>query len=159
MGFVTDPTGPPGGSSRVRRGGGWYYEAYYCRSDNRYLGRPDERASATGFRLVKNLPPGTKAIPTPSSGEILCYRHYIDYATDVVCDKNTGLEWYVGPDKDTNLNDAKAWADPKLNTPDSISAGKLYIDFDFTPPYPAEHISFRSHLVNDYLTEVLSDNT
>ncbi len=37
------------------------------------------------------------------------------------------------------------------------SQGKVYIDFDFTPPYPAEHITFRSHLVNDYLVEVLPE--
>ena len=29
----------------------------------------------------------------------------------------------------------------------------------FTPPYPAEHITFRSHLVNDYLTEILPATT
>ena len=51
----------------------------------------------------------------------------------------------------------RAWADPDLNTPDQISQGKVYIDFDFTPPYPAEHITFRSHLVNDYLVEVLPE--
>ncbi len=48
----------------------------------------------------------------------------------------------------------RAWADPELNTPDQIADGKVYIDFDFTPPFPAEHIIFRSHLVNDYITEV-----
>ena len=26
-------------------------------------------------------------------------------------------------------------------------------DFDFSAAYPAEHITFRSHLVNDYLVE------
>ncbi len=46
------------------------------------------------------------------------------------------------------------WADPELNTPEQIAAGKVYFDFDFTPPYPAEHVTFRSHLVNDYITEV-----
>lgn len=46
------------------------------------------------------------------------------------------------------------WADPDLNTPAQIALGKLYLDFDFTAPYPAEHITFRSHLVNDYVTEV-----
>ena len=51
----------------------------------------------------------------------------------------------------------RAWADPELNTPDQIAQGKVFIDFDFTPPYPAEHITFRSHLVNDYLVEVLPD--
>jgi len=28
----------------------------------------------------------------------------------VVYDKNTGLEWYAGPDKGTKWNDAKFWA-------------------------------------------------
>ncbi|ODS24445.1 hypothetical protein AB835_03865 [Candidatus Endobugula sertula] len=48
------------------------------------------------------------------------------------------------------------WADPDLNTPDQITQGKIYFDFDFTPPYPAEHITFRSSLVNDYLEEIFS---
>lgn len=46
------------------------------------------------------------------------------------------------------------WADPELNTPDQIQQGKVYFDFDFTPPYPAEHITFRSHLVNDYIETI-----
>ncbi len=46
------------------------------------------------------------------------------------------------------------WADAALNTPDQIAQGKIYFDFDFTPVYPAEHITFRSHLVNDYITEI-----
>jgi uncharacterized protein len=48
----------------------------------------------------------------------------------------------------------RCWADPALNTPDQISQGKVYFDFDFTPPYPAEHITFRSHLTTDYLTDL-----
>lgn len=48
------------------------------------------------------------------------------------------------------------WADPELNTPDQIVQGKVYFDFDFTPPYPAEHITFRSSLVNDYLEEIFA---
>lgn len=46
------------------------------------------------------------------------------------------------------------WADPTLNTPDQITQGKITFDFDFTPPYPAEHITFRSRLVSDYLEEI-----
>lgn len=48
----------------------------------------------------------------------------------------------------------KCWADPELNSPDQIAQGKVYFDFDFTPPFPAEHITFRSQMVNDYLTEI-----
>ncbi|MBU2707540.1 phage tail sheath subtilisin-like domain-containing protein [Zooshikella marina] len=52
--------------------------------------------------------------------------------------------------------DGKCWADPELNTPDQIMDGKVYFDFDFTPPYPAEHISFRSQMVDNYLKEVFA---
>ncbi|MDM5178524.1 phage tail sheath subtilisin-like domain-containing protein [Massilia sp. DJPM01] len=48
----------------------------------------------------------------------------------------------------------KCYADPDLNTPLQIAQGKVYFDFDFTPVYPAEHITFRSHLVNDYIKEI-----
>ena len=49
----------------------------------------------------------------------------------------------------------ECWADPDLNSPANIQLGKVFFNFDFTPPYPAEHITFRSHLVNDYLEEIL----
>lgn len=52
----------------------------------------------------------------------------------------------------------KAWADPELNTPDQIMQGKVYIDFDFSANYPAEHLIFRSHLVDGYLTEIFAKN-
>lgn len=48
------------------------------------------------------------------------------------------------------------WADPELNSADQIAQGKVYFDFNFTPVYPAEHIIFRSHLVNDYIKEIFS---
>lgn len=48
----------------------------------------------------------------------------------------------------------RCWVDPDLNTPQSIGQGKIYFDFDFTAPYPAEHIIFRSHLVDDYIEEI-----
>lgn len=49
----------------------------------------------------------------------------------------------------------RCYADPELNTPENIAAGRVYFDFDFTPPYPAERITFQSHMVNDYLVEIL----
>ena len=41
-----------------------------------------------------------------------------------------------------------------LNTPSAISEGRVFFDIKFTAPYPAEHITFRSALVNDYLSEI-----
>lgn len=48
----------------------------------------------------------------------------------------------------------QCWADASLNTPSQIQSGNVTFDFDFTPPYPAERITFRSRLVDDYLTEI-----
>ncbi|MCR9385293.1 phage tail sheath C-terminal domain-containing protein [Vibrio metoecus] len=50
----------------------------------------------------------------------------------------------------------ECWADKELNTPATIQRGIVYFDFDFCPPYPAEHIVFRSRLNNAYLEEVFS---
>lgn len=49
----------------------------------------------------------------------------------------------------------KAWIDPELNTPSSLSSGHVFIDYEFTPPAPAERLTFRSHLVDDYFKEVV----
>ena len=46
------------------------------------------------------------------------------------------------------------WADKNLNTPENIQLGNITFDFDFTPSFPAEHITFRSRLTNDYLEEI-----
>lgn len=48
-----------------------------------------------------------------------------------------------------------AWVDPEINTPENIAAGKIAWDFDFTGPTPAEHLTFRAHMVNSYITEVI----
>jgi hypothetical protein len=40
-----------------------------------------------------------------------CTGAVIAYGNGVVYDKNTGLEWIAGPDKDTSWNDAKKWVE------------------------------------------------
>jgi phage tail sheath protein FI len=49
----------------------------------------------------------------------------------------------------------RCWADPTLNTPANISQGKVYFNFEFTPPYPAENITFQSLLTNNYLSDLV----
>jgi phage tail sheath protein FI len=49
----------------------------------------------------------------------------------------------------------RCFPDPDLNTPASILEGKVYFNLEFTPPYPAEHITFRSQLVDTYISEAL----
>lgn len=48
-----------------------------------------------------------------------------------------------------------AWADKAFNKPEDIQAGRATFSFDFTPPFPAERVTFRSQMVNNYLTEIL----
>lgn len=76
-------------------------------------------------------------------------KNYLESVTDGVNDFLRHLQ-SIGA-----ILGGKCWADPELNTPDQIQQGKVFFDFDFTPPYPAESITFRSQLVNNYLTEVI----
>ena len=48
----TNPTGPSSGSSRVQRGGSWYYYARYCRVSLRDYAYPSYRFNLYGFRVV-----------------------------------------------------------------------------------------------------------
>ncbi|KPA18742.1 serine/threonine protein kinase [Candidatus Magnetomorum sp. HK-1] len=50
---VTDPGGPSSGSTRVLRGGGWYYDAQYCRSAERGSASPGYRGCSIGLRLSR----------------------------------------------------------------------------------------------------------
>ncbi|TGG92530.1 phage tail protein [Natronospirillum operosum] len=47
------------------------------------------------------------------------------------------------------------WADPDLNSPEDVAAGRAVFDFDFSPFGVAERLTFRSAMVNDYLEEIL----
>lgn len=48
----TNPTGPTSGSSRVDRGGGWFYDARCCRVADRGDVTPGSRSFSHGLRLV-----------------------------------------------------------------------------------------------------------
>jgi len=50
--------------------------------------------------------------------------------------------------------DGSAWANDELNTLTSLALGNLYLDYDFTPIYPAHSITFRRHITNEYLTQI-----
>jgi formylglycine-generating enzyme required for sulfatase activity len=60
---ATDPLGPPSGSDRVLRGGGWRNEAANCRSASRNWGAPSLRGSnnGLGFRVALS----SSGIPKP----------------------------------------------------------------------------------------------
>ncbi|WP_150467422.1 phage tail sheath C-terminal domain-containing protein [Francisella sp. SYW-9] len=50
--------------------------------------------------------------------------------------------------------DGNCWAEEKDNQSSNIAQGDLTIRFDFTPIYPAQHITMISQLTNGYLTEI-----
>ncbi|CAG9000670.1 MAG: hypothetical protein CENE_02670 [Candidatus Celerinatantimonas neptuna] len=52
------------------------------------------------------------------------------------------------------IYDGKCWVDKSINTAETVKKGIVYFDFDFEPPFPAEHIIFRSRLNDDYIDEV-----
>ena len=55
-GTVTDPLGATSGTGRTWRGGGWYNDAYNCRSAVRFGITPDSRTDDDGLRLSRTLP-------------------------------------------------------------------------------------------------------
>jgi uncharacterized protein len=74
-----------------------------------------------------------------------------NYVTEVIEGVNAFLRGLVTQGA---ILGGKCWADPDLNTSAAIANGQIFFDFDFTPVYPAEHVQFRSHLVNDYVQTI-----
>ncbi len=74
------------------------------------------------------------------------------YLADVVEGVNAYLRELVGLGA---ILGGRAWIDPDLNTAQTIAAGRVVVSFDFTPPAPAERITFRSELADDYLKELV----
>lgn len=46
-----------------------------------------------------------------------------------------------------------AWFDPSANTVDTLKAGKLYIDYDYTPVPPLENMMLRQRITDRYLAD------
>ncbi len=52
-----NPSGPPTGSLRVLRGGGWNYDASTCRVAYRFFSSPDQASKDMGFRVARSSAP------------------------------------------------------------------------------------------------------
>ena len=52
-----------------------------------------------------------------------------------------------------------AWYDPELNSKDTLKAGKLYIDYDYTPVPTLEDLTFRQRITDSYLADFASTVT
>lgn len=50
----------------------------------------------------------------------------------------------------------EAWYDDSLNSKDTLKAGKLYIDYDYTPVPPLENLMFQQRITDRYLVDFAS---
>ena len=50
--------------------------------------------------------------------------------------------------------DGSCWYDPESNTVESLKAGKLYIDYDYTPVPPLENLTLRQRITDTYLADL-----
>ena len=65
------------------------------------------------------------------------------YVEDVVESVNDFLRRLIAQGA---ILSGRCWADPALNTAAAREAGRVYFDFEFDPPSPAERITFRSKI-------------
>jgi len=49
--------------------------------------------------------------------------------------------------------DGECWFDPAANDKDTLKAGKLYIDYDYTPVPPLENLMLRQRITDRYLVD------
>lgn len=49
--------------------------------------------------------------------------------------------------------DGEAWFDPAANDKDTLKAGKLYLDYDYTPVPPLENLLLRQRITDRYLVD------
>jgi uncharacterized protein len=71
--------------------------------------------------------------------------------SDVVMSVNDYLRTLVAQGK---IMGGKCWVDEDQNSNNEVAGGHVTFEFDFTPVYPAQHITFRSQLTNDYIEEI-----
>jgi hypothetical protein len=77
-----------------------------------YVRRPSTTSNIIkqdGTHLASTPQEPSHSRPSSTSDVINRDGIYVAYANGIVKDTNTGLEWKVGPDKDTSWNEAKSW--------------------------------------------------
>jgi phage tail sheath protein FI len=48
----------------------------------------------------------------------------------------------------------ECWVDPEFNTKDTVTAGQAIFSYKFSGIYPAERVTFRSQLTDEYIAEI-----
>lgn len=52
--------------------------------------------------------------------------------------------------------DATCWFDEEANSKETLKTGKLFIDYDYTPVPPLEHLTLRQRITDKYLANLIS---
>ncbi|HBE9116844.1 TPA: phage tail sheath protein [Citrobacter braakii] len=52
--------------------------------------------------------------------------------------------------------DATCWFDEEADSKETLKAGKLFIDYDYTPVPPLEHLTLRQRITDKYLANLIS---
>jgi hypothetical protein len=91
----------------------WERFASAIRRDDPNTKRDDEMRSYAQSRVMhwKSIKPNPRRFTESGYEEKARDGSLVTYADGVVGDTNTGLEWMVGPDRDTTWDEAKAWVE------------------------------------------------
>ena len=76
-------------------------------------------------------------------------RRYFEMVTDSMnkwIRREVALEHIAG---------GRCWVEPGVNTPESMEAGEVIFDYDFVEYGEAERVTFRAHINNGYLAEIV----
>lgn len=124
-----------------------------------------------GYRLW-----GNRSTSSTGSHQFLCVRRTADIISDSILqahlwavDRNIVKNYLVDVTESVNaflaslksqgaILAGKCTANKELNTGANIAEGKVYFDFEFTPAYPAEQVTFRAYLNNENIEEILLEN-
>jgi phage tail sheath protein FI len=124
-----------------------------------------------GYRLW-----GNHSTSNESSYKFLCVRRTADVISDSILkahlwavDRNIVKNYLTDVTESVNaflanlksrgaILAGKCFANKDLNTAANIAEGKVYFDFEFTPAYPAEQVTFRAYLQNDNIESVIFEN-
>ena len=119
---------------------------------------------------------GNRSTATEGAYKFLCVRRTADIIADSILqshlwavDRNIVKNYLTDVTENVNaflanlksqgaILAGKCVPNKELNTAANIVEGKVFFDFEFTPAYPAEQVTFRAYLNNDDVDTILMEN-
>lgn len=80
----------------------------------------------------------------------------ISLVKDILATINARFRRLANPGAEQRIIGANAWYDPASNEPTDLAAGKLVIDYDFTPTAPLEDLTLNQRLTDKYYANLTS---